>query len=157
MKILPEDNGEIFLSQYYIEQHQRNIEFKPTLKESPLCKCLQCQDPAIILRRQQDSINSVVATTKPTKNINVIMPKPAPLPPVPPSPPLQLFCQTQPSFYYPNCPPAWYQPLITTPVLDAASSSHCGCKKNVEYHMMKRVRPVRGKPPHDVGCNATSK
>ena len=79
---LPMDNGEIFLSDYFVEQKARNNKFHPTLKET-LCKCLQCNNSTVIGDRM-DIVAAAAASIKP-KNNNSIVIKPR-LPPLPPPP-----------------------------------------------------------------------
>ena len=150
---LPEDNGEVFLSEYFVQQQQRNQQYKPTLKET-LCKCPQCSNTSVINNRL-DLIGNHSSNTQQTDSNNsmkVLQPRVVMHAPPPPPPPAQnmMFCQ-QPNFYF--AAPQWYPPTNATPVMNAAIMSVCGCVRNVEYHLKKRMNmTVRGKPPHDNGC-----
>jgi hypothetical protein len=140
---LPEDNGEVFLTEYYYAQAKRNSNKDITMTNTRRCLCNQCSgNPEPYVDEEVDVRESTVTQQQAPA---AVYPPPPPLAQMPTA---QVPVQRLVALPAPQ-PPTMGHFLQCRPV----KVSWCQCPKNIAfYERQARTGNMKGRPSHDRWC-----
>jgi hypothetical protein len=161
VRATPEDNGEVFLSEYFEEQEKRNSK-NLTDPNTRRCLCAECWKNPLPYINESIGSSDTTATTLPPRPTTTLLPAPAPAPPavvqVPVQRPISIPPQMIPMIPQWGFPrPIMFQPpnmmighfMQHRPV----QLSPCNCQRFNDYLRRRAAGSRMGRPPnHENGC-----